>query len=111
MKPLFIPLKTEYFEAFERGEKDEELREYGPCWNEKTCVVGRPVTLSKGYGKRNRLKGAVIGFRKVSARDLSDIQKSDVFRVYGTYDILIAAIKIEVFPDEADDYRRSGETW
>jgi len=26
MKPLFIPLKTEYYESFERGEKTEELR-------------------------------------------------------------------------------------
>jgi hypothetical protein len=29
-KPLFIPLKAEFFEAFERGEKDTEYRVYGP---------------------------------------------------------------------------------
>lgn len=28
MKPLFIPLKTEYYQAFEEGTKTEELRLY-----------------------------------------------------------------------------------
>jgi len=55
MKPIFIPLKTEYYEAFEDGSKTEELRLYGPRWNEKTCTVGRQVILSKGYGKYARL--------------------------------------------------------
>ena len=54
-KPLFIPLKTEYFEAFLRGEKKTEYRAYGPRWNFKTCQEGRLVILSKGYGKQYRL--------------------------------------------------------
>jgi len=29
MKPLFIPLKTIYYEAFKDGSKTEELRRYG----------------------------------------------------------------------------------
>lgn len=37
VKPLFIPLKKEYYEAFECGEKTVEYRAYGPWWNEKTC--------------------------------------------------------------------------
>ena len=32
MKPLFIPLKAEFFNAFERGEKTAEYRVYGPRW-------------------------------------------------------------------------------
>lgn len=61
-KPLFIPLKTAYFEAFANGEKTTEYRPYGPRWNERTCSVGRKVTLSHGYGKARRLTGTVIAF-------------------------------------------------
>jgi len=63
-KPLFIPLKTEYFEAFKAGTKTFEYRRYGPRWNERTCPVGRPVVLSKGYGKQHRLTGVVAEFRQ-----------------------------------------------
>jgi hypothetical protein len=62
MKPLFIPLKTEFFEAFENGTKDTEYRVYGPRWNEKTCALGRDVVLSHGYGTKRRLRGVVVGF-------------------------------------------------
>lgn len=58
-KPLFVPLKTEYYEAFECGDKTIEYRAYGPRWNERTCWVGRPVTISCGYGKKRRLRGEV----------------------------------------------------
>lgn len=61
-KPLFIPLKTEYFEAFKAGTKDTEYRWYGPRWNEDTCRRGRSVVLSKGYGKAHRLEGTITGF-------------------------------------------------
>lgn len=64
MKPLFIPLKTEYFEAFKAGTKDTEYRWYGPRWNEQTCRRGRAVVLSKGYGKAHRLEGEIAGFTK-----------------------------------------------
>lgn len=63
-KPLFIPLRTEWFEKFEAGEKDTEYRAYGPRWNERTCRVGREATLSHGYNGR-RLKRRVAGFAKV----------------------------------------------
>lgn len=62
MKPLFIPLKAEYFDAFERGEKDTEYRRRGPRWNEGTCPIGRPVILSRGYRKDRRLTGVIVGF-------------------------------------------------
>jgi hypothetical protein len=62
LPPLFIPLKRQFFEAFERGEKDFEYRKLGPRWNEKTCQVGRLVTLSLGYGKHSRLAGVIRDF-------------------------------------------------
>jgi len=63
-KPLFIPLKTEYFRAFESGIKTTEYRRYGSLWNERTCRIGRRVVLSRGYGKQSRLTGTVVGFEK-----------------------------------------------
>ena len=64
MKPLFIPLKREYFEEFATGKKTTEFRQYGPRWNERTCKVGRTVVLSLGYGKQRRLTGIITGFKK-----------------------------------------------
>lgn len=64
-KPLFIPLKAKWFEAFENGDKDTEYRAYGPRWNETTCRPGRAVTLSYGYGKARRLSGVVKDFRVI----------------------------------------------
>ncbi|CAB4163670.1 hypothetical protein UFOVP813_41 [uncultured Caudovirales phage] len=60
--PLFIPLKTEFFEAFESGAKTVEYRKRGPRWNTETCRVGRRVLLSCGYGKARRLTGTITGF-------------------------------------------------
>lgn len=60
MKPLFIPLKAEYYEAFEDESKDTEYRKYGPRWNADTCYVGRKVVLSYGYGKKRRMYGEII---------------------------------------------------
>ena len=63
-KPLFIPLKTEYYRAFEDGTKTTEYRRYGALWNERTCRIGRDVVLSHGYGKQSRMMGTVIGFKR-----------------------------------------------
>jgi len=43
-------------------QKKFEYRTYGPRWNEKTCAIGRQVTLSLGYGKSRRLSGIVESF-------------------------------------------------
>jgi hypothetical protein len=45
--PLFIPLRTAFFDAFAAGRKS--VRRYGPRWNDRTCVVGRSVIVNKGY--------------------------------------------------------------
>lgn len=62
LKPLFIPLKKEYYEAFDRGEKTTEYRLYGLRWNGVTCKLGRSVVLSCGYGKSRRIKGIINSF-------------------------------------------------
>lgn len=92
MKPLFIPLKSEYYEAFENGSKTEELREYGTRWNDKTCVVGREVILSKGYGKHNRMKGRIWQFKKQRATLFGSTYKESILAVYGTLELHIAVI-------------------
>ena len=62
---LFIPLKREFFEGFAARLKRCEYRKYGPRWNERTCFVGRPVVLSLGYGKQNRIEGVIEEVLKV----------------------------------------------
>ena len=61
---LFVPLRREWFEAFEKGHKTFEYRPYGPRWNERTCAIGRRVTLSLGYGKQRRLRGTIVSFER-----------------------------------------------
>lgn len=67
-KPLFIPLRAQWFIMFEVGTKDTEYRAYGPRWNENTCYVGRKATLSYGYSGR-RMERRVTGVRKLSTFD------------------------------------------
>ena len=94
-KPLFIPLKTEYFDRFADGTKTYELRLYGPRWNEKTCAVGREVILSKGYGKQHRLRGQIFSFQKKNGTDfVSHDLKTAIMDVYGTLNVDIALIGI-----------------
>lgn len=67
LHPLFVPLYMRWFEAFKDGSKSTEFRTYGPRWNERTCIVGRRVVLSGGYGKRHRLQARVTGFEHVGS--------------------------------------------
>lgn len=84
-KPLFIALRTEWYEAFRSGKKTVEYRRYGPSWNEKTCPPGRPVILSKGYSKHSRMTGRITKFQ----RKVMDTE------IYGR-GVLIACIHIEL---------------
>ena len=61
-KALFVPLYACWFDMFACGKKRVEFRVYGPRWNERTCRIGRLITLSRGYGKKNRLRGWITGF-------------------------------------------------
>ena len=95
MRPLFIPLKKEYFQAFKSGNKTEELRVYGPGWNEKTCLIGREVVLSKGYGKHERLKGRIWKFKKQHGSTFGSSYKKSILDVFFNLDIYIAVISIK----------------
>lgn len=95
-KPLFIPLKSEYFEAFRTGEKESELRRYGPRWNEKTCEMGRAVILSKGYGKGARLNATVTDFEKRRGADFGGLGRIAIMACYGTLDVEIAIISLTI---------------
>ena len=93
-KPLFIPLKTKWFDAFVSGQKADELRAYGPRWNERTCRVGRAVTLSRGYGKQQRLGGHVASFEKRHGSLFAGEYARAIEETYGTLDLDIAVIGI-----------------
>ncbi|SEN67949.1 hypothetical protein [Nitrosomonas marina] len=99
MKPLFIPLNAWAYEQFEAGTKTDELRRYGPRWNEKTCIPGRPAILSRGYGTKNRMSGTISAFKKVHGSQLNSAYKEAVLRVYGTLDIDVAVISITDLED------------
>lgn len=99
MKALFVPLKTEYYEAFAIGSKREELRRYGPRWNEKTCAVGRDVVLSKGYGKQHRMSGRICKFKRQHGSTFGSTYKAAILSVFGTLDIDIACVSIELTPN------------
>ena len=94
-KPLFIPLKTEYFEAFKAGVKQYELRKHGPRWNENTCRVGRAVTLSKGYGKHDRLFSEVTAFERKPVSELPDKDRADFIACYGEAETDVAVIWVQ----------------
>jgi predicted anti-sigma-YlaC factor YlaD len=70
-KALFVPLKTRYFRAFESGVKTIEYRRAGARWNECSCWIGRPVTLSHGYSGA-RLYARVASVQRIFASELAD---------------------------------------
>lgn len=74
-KPLFIPLKTEWFRQFEAGTKGTEYRAYGPRWNEKTCRVGRKATVSHGYSGK-RLVRVVAGFNALPWAEAPEVARA-----------------------------------
>jgi len=96
IKPLFIPLKKEYYEAFADGSKTEELRRYGVRWNENNCSIGRAVILSKGYGKDARMSGLIRRFKKLHGTTFRSTDKVAIQTIYETLDIWIACISIDV---------------
>src|SRR4051812_15141940 len=67
-RPLFVPLKRQWFDAFQNGSKRVEWRAYGPRWNRRSAHRGRRVVLSLGYSGA-RLTGTVVRTRCVRADD------------------------------------------
>lgn len=66
IRPLFVPLRRQWWEAFRDGSKRIEWRVYGGRWNRQRCHRGRRVILSLGYSGA-RLLGTVVRTRCVSA--------------------------------------------
>ena len=92
--PLFVPLRAAYYEAFLDGSKTEELRLYGPRWNERTCAVGRDIVLSKGYGKRSRMTGRIWKFKRQHGTTFGSTYKEAILDCYGTLDVWITVISV-----------------
>ncbi|MCL2715715.1 MAG: hypothetical protein FWD68_14315 [Alphaproteobacteria bacterium] len=64
--PVFIVLRTEWFEKFASGAKKTEYRRIGGKFTRERCVVGRSVLLSKGYGKKARLTGRITSYAEIA---------------------------------------------
>lgn len=99
-KPLFVPLNAHWFEEFEAGRKDEEIRIYGPKWNEETCRIGRPVVLSYGYGKARRMNGVIVGFRKKWGPTLPYKYMKPIVETFGDIRQHFSLIKIRLDENE-----------
>lgn len=111
MKPVFLPLISKYYEAFKDGSKRSEYRLYGDRWNERTCRVGRPVTISKGYGKRNRIYAFVESFKRVQRCDLPPDISALVEYIYaGTKGDVAIITMTEPADKPAEPYRPSSGT-
>jgi hypothetical protein len=66
MKPVFIPLKTKNYEAFESGKKHSEFRIYGPRWDEKTCIPDAPLFFQRGMAKQIVCMASSVHSRSVT---------------------------------------------
>lgn len=95
-KPLFLPLKTEYYRQFQSGIKRCELRKYGKRFNEKSCFHGRHIILSKGYGKHERMTGIIVSFDKKHGSEADDASRKAILEVYGTLELEIACIGVKI---------------
>ncbi len=97
MKPAFIPLIGKYFDQFDAGTKDRELRRVGRQWQAKNFPVGRQVTLSRGYNGK-RLAAVVIEAKEVSQTALFPDEQVAVKGCYPDIkpDELILIIKLKV---------------
>jgi hypothetical protein len=95
-KPLFLPVPTSTYEALESGKQKCEWRRYGKRWNEKHCRVGRRLTLSKGYGKKHRLSGTLVGFDTPWAYEFNELWHEYHQKTFGTLNIRFAIMHIEL---------------
>lgn len=96
MKPLFLPLAGEHYDRFERGEKPFEFRRYKGPWTEKNCTVGRPIVLSRGYGKAKRLHGVITSFDIIPIVRLHLGTRKLFKEIYPEWEGCVAVIGIKV---------------
>lgn len=106
-RPLFVPLKAQHFDRFDRGEKRREYRPYGPRWNRETCRPGRAVTLSRGYGKQRRRAGRILSVMVLdgpaAAASFADFDAAAWLDLYGPEARPIIAIEIELENNRGGD--------
>jgi len=95
-KPLFIPLNTKYYEAFADGSKTVEYRLHGKRWHPGTCWAGRPVTFSKGYGKKDRLSGVIEFVWLADTISLDDDVQKAIGEIYGEGNHEIICIEVKL---------------
>jgi len=93
-KPLFIPLKAEYYDAFARGEKTSELRKWGKRWNGNVCSLGRKVVLSRGYGKKHRIRGVITQVDIGALAILQEHQIDSMLKIYNDPEMVVIVIHI-----------------
>lgn len=82
-KPLFIPLNATYYDEFAAGIKTREYRFATGPWNLTNVYTGRRVTLSRGYGKKNRLTGVVENVWLIPYYSLPVDMQFTAFKLYG----------------------------
>ena len=104
MKPLFVPLKTVFFNRFALGLKEDEVRLYGARWNTNTCTLMRAVTLSKGYGKKFRLTGRITKVTVCKGMDAPEQYHEGIKLCYGDLSKLVIVIGIQL--GQTDENRR-----
>lgn len=98
MKPAFLALKTPHYNDFKRGLKQNEYRLFGGRFTEKNFAPGREITLSRGYGKQDRLCGVITSFKVVDLVELPSHDQEDIISCYGqkaeTHPIAVIGIKL-----------------
>lgn len=104
-KALFLAVYGQHFDAFARGDKSVEYRQWGKRWNDATLHPGRPVVVSRGYSGP-RLLGHVVSWALVLARDVPD-----VLGIYRASDTLVA-ITLALQPETSrqESLRRNKRT-
>jgi hypothetical protein len=75
---LFVPLASEPFDWFIRGEKKWELRKFGRQYTPKHVRVGRQVELRRGYRNKDILRGTIV--EVIEAHSLEELFARVPFR-------------------------------
>ena len=99
MKPAFLPLNTEFYNAFKAGLKVDEYRLKIGRFREKNFLPGRRIILSKGYGKKDRIEGVIETCFVINLDELPEKDQKDVLACYGDkaigHKILVIRINID----------------
>ena len=86
MKNLFIPLYKKYFLKFKSGEQDCEIRPLGHRgWTPDRVYPLRIMTLSSGYGKKDRIEKTIIKTILTSNLQTTSIPGWHIKAVEGIY--------------------------